>query len=560
MSNYKGSVKMKFEVTDSLENANLSVRTHNCLRRAGIETIEDLLAHDRQEIPNIKNLGKKSIHEVYNLLDFCERKFFGRNRPVVNEPFKFQKDSNGLHRVDILLDEIKLPRGSSSPLRRAGYEFVSDIIKSPEEKIIAVLNMNKAVAADLFSEIEKLHFKASMQIPSNTVINSACRKFVLETAQSLDIHDFYLYQILFPIFERNNNPELEELYDIGYLRDAVKRKVLSILADALFEIETKKVEEQFQEKGLSSLIFQRILVEMNDTGMILIKDGRVKRNFLSLFDLMTENPRFSLREVVVPKQFFSGKSYNQIAEDFRVTKIRIRQVMHRAMNKINVRVAEDYYRDFYKKYDFSLEQFCFIFDVEPVAYRYLKFSYPSKRNFKKLSLQEFYDQELLPFEVKKRTKEQLSDVYFKSKKDVADYILRTHFQDEGSYADFESHYVKFLDSLNLTSGKVLELSDRYSTSLTLANNILWKHGKKLRYFDMSDLNFSTFSKAMRFDKYSNTVISTFDLFEQYPDLMQYYDIRDRYELHNLLKKLAKRDGVLDINFKRMPFIMFESNA
>lgn len=35
-------------------------------------------------------------------------------------------------------------------------------------------------------------------------------------------------------------------------------------------------------------------------------------------------------------------------------------------------------------------------------------------------------------------------------------------------------------------------------------------------------------------------ITSLKLFRDYPDLMREYDIRDEYELHNLLKKLVNQ--------------------
>ncbi len=46
---------------DELE---LSVRSYNCLKRAGIETIGQLLAKSESELAAIPNFGQKSIEEV----------------------------------------------------------------------------------------------------------------------------------------------------------------------------------------------------------------------------------------------------------------------------------------------------------------------------------------------------------------------------------------------------------------------------------------------------------------------------------------------------------------
>ena len=48
----------------SIEELELSVRSFNCLKRAGIATVEDLTNKSETEMMNVRNLGKKSFDEV----------------------------------------------------------------------------------------------------------------------------------------------------------------------------------------------------------------------------------------------------------------------------------------------------------------------------------------------------------------------------------------------------------------------------------------------------------------------------------------------------------------
>ena len=43
----------------------LSVRSYNCLKRAGINTVQELIKKTPDELVNVRNLGKKSLEEVY---------------------------------------------------------------------------------------------------------------------------------------------------------------------------------------------------------------------------------------------------------------------------------------------------------------------------------------------------------------------------------------------------------------------------------------------------------------------------------------------------------------
>ena len=48
----------------SIEELELSVRSFNCLKRAGIATVEDLTNRSENDMMKVRNLGKKSLDEV----------------------------------------------------------------------------------------------------------------------------------------------------------------------------------------------------------------------------------------------------------------------------------------------------------------------------------------------------------------------------------------------------------------------------------------------------------------------------------------------------------------
>jgi DNA-directed RNA polymerase subunit alpha len=47
-----------------IEDLDLSVRSYNCLKRAGIQTVDELVQKTEEEMMHVKNLGKKSLKEV----------------------------------------------------------------------------------------------------------------------------------------------------------------------------------------------------------------------------------------------------------------------------------------------------------------------------------------------------------------------------------------------------------------------------------------------------------------------------------------------------------------
>ena len=72
----KGSIAEVMVISDNKENEkilettieelDLSVRSFNCLKRAGINTVQDLINRTEDEMMKVRNLGRKSLEEVIN--------------------------------------------------------------------------------------------------------------------------------------------------------------------------------------------------------------------------------------------------------------------------------------------------------------------------------------------------------------------------------------------------------------------------------------------------------------------------------------------------------------
>ncbi|MBE6749532.1 MAG: DNA-directed RNA polymerase subunit alpha [Ruminococcaceae bacterium] len=53
----------------TIDELDLSVRSFNCLKRAGINTVEDLIGKSEEDMMKVRNLGRKSLEEVIAKLD-----------------------------------------------------------------------------------------------------------------------------------------------------------------------------------------------------------------------------------------------------------------------------------------------------------------------------------------------------------------------------------------------------------------------------------------------------------------------------------------------------------
>ena len=53
----------------TIEELDLSVRSFNCLKRAGINTVQELTEKSMDDMMKVRNLGKKSLEEVEQKLE-----------------------------------------------------------------------------------------------------------------------------------------------------------------------------------------------------------------------------------------------------------------------------------------------------------------------------------------------------------------------------------------------------------------------------------------------------------------------------------------------------------
>lgn len=60
----KGENLQEKDLERTIEELDLSVRSFNCLKRAGINTVEDLTNKTEEDMMKVRNLGKKSLEEV----------------------------------------------------------------------------------------------------------------------------------------------------------------------------------------------------------------------------------------------------------------------------------------------------------------------------------------------------------------------------------------------------------------------------------------------------------------------------------------------------------------
>ena len=111
-----------------------------------------------------------------------------------------------------------------------------------------------------------------------------------------------------------------------------------------------------------------------------------------------------------------------------------------------------------------------------------------------------------------------------------------------------------MSMLGLEENESLIIDARsYENRLHDSSIVLWNQWRSFRYYNIEERDYTDLFTTIGLEKFQDVEISTLKFFKDYPELMTEYDIRDEYELHNLLKKRYDTNGT-DIKIKKMPTI------
>ena len=139
-------------------------------------------------------------------------------------------------------------------------------------------------------------------------------------------------------------------------------------------------------------------------------------------------------------------------------------------------------------------------------------------------------------------------------------MVRKFCRENVSYDEFIRIYNDFLQKEDVSYDEDIYYTDAVirtrENKLTGDRFLLWKQNKLIRYYDIDGQDFSELLDTLNLDSYENIEYSTWKFMQDYPEIMEKYDIRDQYELHNLLRKIVKDGEYHDFHCERMPMVRF----
>ena len=371
---------------------------------------------------------------------------------------------------------------------------------------------------------------------------------------------------------------LEELKDMFDVKNGTCKKIKNaiLIIDQIIDesnknIDTKGILEKFIKDNASDseisifTLKQRLVKEteyilenyQKDINQ-LFKDNKIsfglfglKYNYISFKEYLYKNLDPRTADIVVKR--YDGYTLENIAQEYNITRERVRQIIEKlGLKNINIKFYEDKYKDIFEKYKWTEEVFKEVFSESSFTYNYLKLNYKigEKNILEILSDNDFSE---LQKNIIKRYKKAVilsdGDVIFTIDEFTKKVMIK--------YAQEEIKIEELTRLFNITIEnypelKISKISSRnLEARLSRTDYVIFGHNHKVRFFDFNSLSAEVINQLKDLIEIDSGFYSTEVLFRNNINLMRELDIRNEYELHNILK-LKIDDEKNDVYFIRMP--------
>ena len=179
---------------------------------------------------------------------------------------------------------------------------------------------------------------------------------------------------------------------------------------------------------------------------------------------------------------------------------------------------------------------------------------------KGITIEDILEDETTSIEIKKKIEKYIYKDYLllkgirvkNNKQDILIHFLKIYCRNEIKFQDFQNLYIDFLINNGLNDrDDLLYFDNTLYNKLSTLDCILLSPGKIMRYYDVEKAK--ELINKINIPNYKNIEISSKKIYIDNLLLMEEYDIKNEYELHNLLKKHLNNSY---LDFSRMPMINF----
>lgn len=551
-----------------IESLNLSVRANNALHRAQIDWVSEALKFYPDGFLKMRNLGRKTADEICRALESAMQKAYhvimsgnGDKTEAQTDPENHVAQAETNQCAENSTINMTLPELLHHPMYKEKAERFLEANDVPLESM--------GLSARPYHSLLNYNYKSLSKIlqtyPNNLrYIRSIGKKSVSEICQVVDSY----MEELQPAMAAFCSGDMDAQYSDEYITEKLLDHFYGVGFEGLsFQQMREALPEEISEERIKKCI--GILLASHKLEYV---DFRCYRVYPSVLDVLEESTIENQKKEIL-RQRLSGKTLAEIAKEQGITRERVRQICQNTFRKACAFLRntygvqlfeEEFYTYLYTNYNTEKALWTDYLGVPNRVLCYLSNGYTRGEKQIEDAMNDPKVSVSLKFRIRdylNRNKLLIDGILLENRRvAIEDYAIKKFCKDEMTYDDFVIRYnamlrdngVPFNEKLYYTDGMRRARSNRLSESM----RCLWKQGERLRFYDILEHDYSELLETLNLEEFQNTEVSTLKFMNDYPDLMAKYDIRDQYELHNLLKKIVNPSTCRDITFSRQPIIRF----
>lgn len=534
-----------------IEKLGLPARAYNVLKRNGIDRLSLLKEITLEGLLEFRGMGKTTAEEILRARNAAyDGQFLGSQE---NHPALGPQQTVLLY--DVPLEELSLSNRAAGALKRSGYDTLSKLLKLAEKDLMKIPNLGSGSVQEIVrvreEQLAQHSINAEMAEQEQTALIAASES--LSSAFGLTKSEFLRHLLSAAKCETKAENVLAAALSVSPLSRALDHAIQLVLEQHEEGISLSELTSSLRAVPPESL--RAGLDRLSERGVLRFDDGVYKRFYPSVSDFVASVTDERARSFL--EQRLAGKTLEEVGTANDMTRERVRQICNKALS-MRPRLYEDKYRAIYEHYEWSREDFRLAFGEPDATFLYLQMAY---RHGTSPIAQVLTDEEI-PAKLRRRAERAVykNDVFIdgvrlhRDRQTLVRHAVRRYCTEQTRFETFLGQYQEMLDALELGDDPKLVISARtYENHFLNCDYALWVYPKTLRAYPIDEVDAEAFLEALCLERYRDTTISAEILFRENPELMQENDIRDAYELHNLLRKLYPKDQTL-IQFGRQPMI------
>ncbi|MCR4929084.1 MAG: hypothetical protein K5988_03705 [Lachnospiraceae bacterium] len=584
---------MKITNDTPIELIGLSARSYNSLARSNRFLVGDLIKMSDEEITQLKYVGSKSIDEI---IDFRNRIISGEfseiiNKSIINclderslsEEFAevmFTDDDEQL-RTDLSVKVLNNTPAKKGALLREGIDTLRKLSFAEESSIRNIKSIGNAFDV-IINELAKrmiIYYPVNQSYETaSKVSNMIGQEYSFEKFDN----DAIVNAIRARVYEYEdeivcdydcvlgNRKLLTFIYRDDLVRKNVENYIIGILNDSTMNY--SEISDAAPKSLVLSHRLDDIVFEMKTNNIIEESEEGYRKYLPYLIDWIREGLVKEDQRDIVRKRI-SGMTLEEIGEEYSVTRECIRQKEAKARKKF-VRFQEERYIYWFENYSFTKEQFCEVFNLLPSSYDSVVYlSDISSRGDKKKekdkkSITEVIDDDNLSSSMIRRLRKAVANQFIlineefvpiREKRIFENVLKNKHSDNSIRIEDLIEEYNETLDEYDIEFEKI-DVNDndevrRIEGIVSRLPNTIKREKKSYRYYLFENYDFKRFFESINFDDFKDMEISTQKIMVMYPELMEEYDIKACYELHDIIVKNEKIVSKYGVTRETAPNIM-----